>query len=402
MSGKRDEAVWIFAGGPMQEPAARKVKERGFRLIISDRDSGCVCARYADELVERDTFDIPGNMDASRWLARRYEIRAVLPPAADCHETVAHVARSLGLPAVSPKLARTCRQKHLTREALTAAGIPQPGFRLVHSANEARAFIRELGGEGVIKATDNSGSRGFASIGHPDEVTEEVYAHAVAEGTTGAALVEERLRPLQNEIAEQSVETLWYNGRMYWLNWVDRLFRQDFLRFPSISTGVYADVGWGVELGHINPAVHDFTVKQSVQDLMLRAGRAIGMHRERGGHILKGDIMLTQRGPVLIELTPRLSGGWDSSGSTPARGADFVGGVISMALGERLTLDLWDRYFEYKNQNLYASVLAQVSAGARDCIGRRFAIGADFERERAVECALRNLREGRHVIPVEQ
>ena len=145
MSGKRDDAVWIFAGGPMQEPAARKVKERGFRLIISDRDSGCVCARYADELVERDTFDIRGNMDASIWLARRYEIRAVLPPAADCHETVAHVAGSLGLPAVSPKLARTCRQKHLTREVLTKAGIPQPGFRLVHSAERRGPLFANSG-----------------------------------------------------------------------------------------------------------------------------------------------------------------------------------------------------------------------------------------------------------------
>ena len=48
----------------------------------------------------------------------------------------------------------------------------------------------------------------------------------------------------------------------------------------------------------------------------------------------------------IIELTPRLSGGWDSSGTTLARGADFQAGIIRLALGDALDLDLWRKYFE--------------------------------------------------------
>ena len=58
-----------------------------------------------------------------------------------------------------------------------------------------------------------------------------MYERAREAGTTGLVIVEELLHPVETEIAEQSVETLWYNGTMYWLNWVDRLFRKDFLRF---------------------------------------------------------------------------------------------------------------------------------------------------------------------------
>jgi hypothetical protein len=189
---------------------------------------------------------------------------------------------------------------------------------------------------------------------------------------------------------------------MYWLSWVDRLFRKDFLLFNSLKTGMYDGVAWGIEIGHINPAIHDLATKIAVFELIRRAGAAIGMKRERGGHVLKADIMLTKNGPYIIELTPRLSGGWDSSASTPARGADFAGGLIALALGEVLDLGMWHRYFEFANPALFASVMAKIGEGAQDCIGRRFAIGADFERERSIERALNNLTEERYVVSMEQ
>lgn len=398
----RRKAVWIFAGGPMQAITARKAIERGFRLLVTDRNPECVCSGYADELVALNTFDIPGNLKAASRLAKKFRIEAVLAPAADCHETVAHVGKKLGLPAVSPGISLICRYKNVTREVLSGAGIPQPRFRTVGSLREARQFLRELGCRAVVKATDNSGSRGFGAVAGPEEMTRQVFERAVEAGTTDRVVVEEMLSPLENEMAEQSVETLWYNGKMYWLNWVDRLFRKDFLLFDSLKAGAYTDVSFGVEIGHVNPAVHAYGIKSQVADLVHRAGRAIGMEKEKGGHILKADIMLTAGGPYVLELTPRLSGGWDSSASTPARGADFAGGAISLALGEKLSVESWHRYFHYKNPELYAAVLARIEKGAQDCIGRRFAIGSEYRRERAIENALSNLLEERYVIPVVQ
>jgi argininosuccinate lyase len=399
---RRQKAIWIFAGGPMQMIAAQKVIERGYKLIVTDRNPGCVCSRYADEVVGLDTFDIKGNVKAATFLAKKYRIDAVLAPAADCHETVSHVGNFLGLPAVSPGISRVCRYKNLTREVLTAGKIPQPKFRTVRGVAEAREFLRKIGNRGVVKATDNSGSRGFGAIRDAGDLTEEVFERAVDAGTTGQVVVEEMLEPIEHAISEQSVETLWYNGKMYWLNWVDRLFRKDFLLFGSLKTGIYEKVSWGVELGHINPALHREEIKEKVRDLIHRAGLAIGMKKERGGHILKADIMLTVKGPYILELTPRLSGGWDSSASTPVRGADFVGGVISMALGERLTLESWHRFFQYKNPERFASVLARIEEGALDNIGRKFAIGSDLGREKAIGNALTNLVEGRYVVPMVQ
>lgn len=397
---KIEKAIWLFAGGPMQESAAKKILDLGYKLILTDLNRDCVCAKYANEFVECDTFDLEGNKAAAEKLRQKYTISAGITLAADCHETVAHINRQLGLPGISPEISHICRHKNLTRAVLTNAGIPQPKYTCVQNIEEARSFLEILGGRCVIKATDSSGSRGFAKINSPVELTNEVFEIAIRAGTSGAVIIEEALNPREDCIAELSIETLWFNGKMYWLNWVDRLFRSDLRFFPNLLGQQSDPVNWGVEIGHINPACHPISVRYQIHDMFYAAGLAIGMNKEVGGHILKADIMLTDSGPIIIELTPRLSGGWDSSGTTPARGADFQGGIIRLALGEQLDLDLWYSFFEFKNPSLYASIMADISPGAKDCIGRKFALGIDFEREKSLQLALNNVKESSYVIPM--
>lgn len=384
----------------MQESAAKRILNLGYKLILTDFNRDCACAKYADEFVECDTFDLEGNKAAAERLQKKYIVSAGITLAADCHETVAHVNRQLGLPGISPRISHTCRHKNLTRAVLTDAGIPQPKFACVQNIEEAKSFLEILGGRGVIKATDNSGSRGFAKIDSPVDLTDEIFEMAIRAGTSRAVIVEEALNPREDCIAELSIETLWFNGKMYWLNWVDRLFRSDLKLFPSLLERQSDAVNWGVEIGHVNPARHSSQVRNQIHDLVHSSGLAMDMNKEVGGHVLKADIMLTDRGPVIIEVTPRLSGGWDSSATTPARGADFQGGMIRLALGEQLDLDLWHSCFEFKAPSLYASIMADISPGAMDCIGRKFAMGIDFEREKSLQLALNNIRKNNYVVPM--
>lgn len=396
------QAIWLFAGGPMQASAAKGMVALGYKLIVTDLNPQCVCAEYADTFLAFDTFDVDSNLAAARDLAAKYDIRAVLTLAADCHHTVAVVGKQLGVHVISPEISRACRQKNLTREILTAAGIPQPRFKCVRDLAEARAFLAELGGQGVIKATDNSASRGFAKLNVVSDLTDSVFQSAVAAGTTGVALIEEALVPRQDCISELSVETIWFNGRMHWLNWVDRLFSPDLKFFPELKGYEAENINWGVEVGHINPALHPLAMKEQVHAMIEAAGLALGMGQEAGGHVLKADIMLTAQGPMIIEMTPRLSGGWDSSATTPARGADFQGGIVQLALGKPLDLDLWHAHFEFKNPSLYAAIVASISPDAKDCVGRQFALGTDFSRERSLQVSLSNLKENKHVLSMVQ
>ena len=105
--------------------------------------------------------------------------------------------------------------------------------------------------------------------------------------------------------------------------------------------------------------------------------------------------MLTAKGAMILELSPRLSGGWDSALSTPERGADFIGGALHLALGEKLDEEIWHNYFVYRNPEHVIAVLAQVRQEAQDCIGREFAWGAGSDRLAALQAAYGAYREGR-------
>ena len=63
-----EKAIWLIAGGVMQVPIAHQIRERGYRLIISDGNSECLCASLADEIVTCDTFDVPAHLLAAKRL----------------------------------------------------------------------------------------------------------------------------------------------------------------------------------------------------------------------------------------------------------------------------------------------------------------------------------------------
>ena len=398
MTSRVTAAIWLIAGGAMQRLAAEKIKAMGYVLILTDGSPSCAVRPLADAFVHLDTFDIAGNIERANELTARYDIRAVFTAGADCHETVAVLARHLGIHGIDPEIAHLCRYKNRTRERLTVAGIPQPAMREARSHGEALDAAAGIGFPIALKATDNSGSRGFSHIDRKEDLTPAAFQRARDNGTTGIVIVEELLVPQPGIIAEQSVETVWYDGEMRWLNWVDRLFRKDFDLVPhpwNASNDPYRAIPWAVELGHLNPADHDARVREDVETLVRRAGEAIGMRTQRGGHILKADIMLTTNGPMILELTPRLSGGWDSSLSTPERGADFVGGALRLALAEKLDDGIWHGYFAYRNPGRTIAVLTKVRQEAQDCIGREFAWGGANDRTAAIANAYGALTAGR-------
>ncbi|HEY4515502.1 MAG TPA: hypothetical protein VJJ22_05120 [Candidatus Paceibacterota bacterium] len=394
----KPKAIWLMGGGGMQRLACQKVKERGYKLIISDMSDKCTCKALADEFVHKDTFDIPGNLAVIDRLSKKYDIRAVLAIAADSHETAATLARRLNVHGIDPRLAHVCRYKYETRAVLTKAGIPQPKFGTATSLDEARKLLKQVGLPAVLKSTNNAGSRGFSQILQAKDLTQAAFDHALINGTSGKVIIEELLRPVTHELAEQSVETIWYDGKMYYLNATDRIFRKDLRLFPKVKAPGYKDLGWAVELGHINPSVHHLEMKKKITEMIYKAGLAIGMGKQKGGHVLKADILITNKGPYIVELTPRCSGGWDSSASSPARHADVVGGLIELGIGKVLTLDLWKKYFEFPDPTLYSAVMTKVKMGAKDCIGREFALDTSYDRQEAIQKAYNKVRKGEFLL----
>ena len=161
----------------------------------------------------------------------------------------------------------------------------------------------------------------------------------------------------------------------------------------DLDEKLYGGVPWGIELGHINPAKHSSEVEEEVKKIVCEAGKAVGMDKQKGGHVFKADIMLTTKGPRIIEVTPRLSGGWDSSRTTPARGGDFIGGAIHFALGGEFNDEIFKKYFQYKSPEIYSTIMALIEENPKDCTARKYAIGSDTDVKEALKKAIENLQQ---------
>lgn len=392
------QAIWLIAGGAMQSVAARKVKSLGYHLILSDGNPHAFCRELADKFLTIDTFDSENHIRAAQELKDEYTIVAVFTMSADCHGTVARLAQFLGVHHIDPKISEICRDKYATRKLLRAAGLRQPESYLVSSYEEAQKILGESSHSFVLKATDNSGSRGFTAIDPTKGLSLEQFLYTVSMGTTDRAILEERLEPDPEQISEASVETIWSDGEMYWLNWVDRIFPRDLKFFPQVKIGSIVD---GIEVGHINPARHEPETKAQVLHSMYLAGKALCMDQQKGGHFLKGDLFFSTNGPVILELTPRSSGGWDSCASSIERGADIASGIIHMALGKPLDLAAWDRFFRFKNEERTAVVMAKIPDNAVDCIGREYAIASgNSSIDTVMNDALNRLTKGEYLVSV--
>src|SRR5690349_1978507 len=119
---------------------------------------------YIDGFTRVDTADVDAMVKAAQELE---EVNGVMCWDEARIPQAAEVAKALGLPGDPAYIAR-CRDKYLTRQALAAAGVPQPGSRKVADAGEALAAAKEFGYPAIIKPTDLALSAGVVKV-HNDE-----------------------------------------------------------------------------------------------------------------------------------------------------------------------------------------------------------------------------------------
>ena len=142
-----------------------------------------------------------------RVAARFGRIHRLIGVLENLQEQVALVRAELGLPGTDPKTARLFRDKAAMKEALRAAGLPCARHALLRSAEDAKAFVAQVGLPIVIKPPDGAGCRATYRI-----QTAEALAQCLQETRPSPgrpALAEEFLTG-----EEHSYETLTVGGQV--------------------------------------------------------------------------------------------------------------------------------------------------------------------------------------------
>ncbi len=317
----------LIGGGTEAVPGIERVRAMGLRIAVVDGDSEAPGFALADHALVVSTYDIEGVVDAARDLHDATPIHGVMSIACDVPKTVAAVAQELNLPGIPPATAALCMDKRAMKERFLQAGVPVPWFEALHSGDQLAEAIANQG-RVIIKPVDSRGSRGVLLVGQEQD-PDWAFEQARTASPTGRAMMEQFL-----DGPQLSTESVVLEGRVYTLGCSDR----NYARLHEFTPHVIED-------GGCQPTAHLDDVLPSVDSVIARAAQAIGMSRG----VLKGDLVLVPgRGPVVIEVAPRLSGGWFCTDQIPvSTGVDLVQMQARIALGEtpganEMTPARWD------------------------------------------------------------
>jgi biotin carboxylase len=307
--------VLFVGGGTETLPGVLLARSMGLAVAVSDGNPRAPCMEAADFALVASTYDPDATVARTRHFHEVVRpINGVLCMAVDVPHTVAAVARGLGLPGISSQAAQLAMDKLAMKECLHKAGIPVPWFAAVESPDDLRATMDARGRDLVIKPVDSRGARGVQRLAAVTDC-QAAYEEAKRHSPTGRVMVEEFLSGPQ-----VSTESLIVSGQTVTPGFSDRNYALLDRFAPFI-----------IEDGGDMPSRLSPDIQEEVHKQVGRAAAALGI--ERGA--VKGDIVVCQGKPFVIELAARLSGGYFCSHQIPrATGVDLVGACLRQCLGE--------------------------------------------------------------------
>ena len=307
--------LWIISGGAEAVPGIQRARAMGLHVVVSDMNPSAPGFAAADEAIVANTYDVDETVAAATaYHKTKRPIDGVMCMAADVPLTVASVAAALNLPGIPVESARLAADKLAMKDAFARAGIPIPWYQPIASLDELRAATLARGFPLVLKPVDGRGARGVLRLTTQTDLA-WAFAHATSQSRRGSVMVEEYLAGPQI-----STEGLLVNGAGTTCGFIDRNYEHLDTFAPYI-----------VENGGEQPSALPLPAQRQIANVAMAAGRAMGIV---SGNV-KGDMVWTDRGPYVIEIAARLSGGWMSTDQIPlGTGVDLIACAIRVALGE--------------------------------------------------------------------
>jgi biotin carboxylase len=309
------KTLLIVSGGVEAADAAKRAKEMGLNVVVSDIDHTAPGFAYADSCLIADVY----GPDETAAAAERYHrkvrrIDGVICVAADAPKTTAAVNERLGLQGLTRKSAALACDKLAMKKRFAEAGVAIPWFGEVATPQELQRIAVERGRDLVIKPVDSRGSRGVQRVAQVADLA-KAFIFARSHSPTSRVMVEQYLSGPQ-----VSTESVVVDGRCYTPGFSDRNYEL-LERYAPFFVENGGDLP-----SHLSPEL-----QAKVKEVVAKAAAALGITNGT----VKGDIVVHDGEAYVIELAARLSGGFFCTREIPLNtGVDFVGAAIKVALGE--------------------------------------------------------------------
>ena len=209
-------------------------------------------------------------------------------------ELGSRIAEALGLPHNPPRAAQYSRRKDLSRQALAAAGIPVPAFRLINLKQPLASQLEDLVYPCVVKPLALSASRGVIRA---DNTVELQAAIGRVESILAGEATRERFVTTQLLIEafvtgpEVALEGLLHKGRLDVLALFDK---------PDPLEGPYFE-----ETYYIAPSRHDAQIQARITQRVEQACKALGLSEGP----VHAELRIRAGDGVIMEVASRTIGG---------------------------------------------------------------------------------------------
>lgn len=315
--------ILIMIGAGLETvPAIQKAVAMGIHVVATDLNPQAPGFEYAHEQVIGCVYTPIKTVAALKeWARKGDKPDGVMCAAVDAPHTVAAVADYFGLQAVTAKTAALATDKLAMKNKFHEAGIPIPWYQEIFSYEELQEIIDTRQETLVIKPVDSRGARGVLRLVYGSDKTPQpkwAFDHAKNESPTGRVMLESYL-----DGPQISTEGFVVDGKAYTPGFSDRNY--EFLE--KFSPHI-------IENGGQLPSFLPEETQQAVKDLSGKAAIALGINNG----VAKGDMVVHEGKPYVIEMAARLSGGYFCSHEIPWNtGVDFVRNAIRLAIGEKPT-----------------------------------------------------------------
>ncbi len=314
------KTILIISGGIEAVPGIQLARDMGLHVVVSDGDPYAPGFEYAHDRINASTYDILETVNkAKHYHENKRKLDGVICIASDIPLTVASVAAELDLPGIPLESARVAMDKMAMKDKFNADGLLVPNYSRVYSVNDLKRAIKKWGYQLVLKPVDNRGARGVLKI------TEEVdldwaWQFSKENSPTHRVMVEQFV-----DGPQISTESLVIDGNCYTIGMSDRNYEY-LKRFAPFI----------IENGGDLPSHISTPIKIKIEQIVMKAARSLGV---KDG-VVKGDIVIDNDEPCIIELAARLSGGYFCTHEIPLNtGVDFVGNALKISIGEEININ---------------------------------------------------------------
>lgn len=233
-------------------------------------------------------------------------------------EAASSVATVIGLPAANPEAIATCRNKWKQAAELQRQSIAIPETRLATSIRDVENILAQATLPVVVKPVSGSGSSGVRLC---DSAAAAINAFESASG----ALLDQVDLPSPDILIQQYVEGKEYSAEI--------IAYDGALHCLGILAKHKGPAPCFVEVGHDFPAPLPEPSLKELASFAAGAVSALGLNFGPA-HV---EFVITESGPVIIEVNPRLAGGMIPVMLSHALGTSILDMVIRLYAGEGFT-----------------------------------------------------------------